>query len=53
MGGSGWLHFLDQSVDETKDWDQSLIRTVNFGFSPDLRLAQLRDLLTAPLYTCY
>jgi len=47
----GWLHFLDQSVDETKDWDQTLIRTLNFGFSPDLRLAQLRDLLH--LSTCY
>jgi len=29
----GWLHFLDQSVVETKDWDWTLIWT--------LKLAQL------------
>jgi len=38
--GSGWLHFLDQTVVETKDWDQTLIWPLNFGFSPDRRLAQ-------------
>jgi len=37
---TGWLHFLDQSVVETKVWDQTLIWTVNFGLSPHQRLAQ-------------
>ena len=39
MTNSGWLHSLDQSVAETKDWDQSLIWTLNFSLSSGRRLA--------------
>jgi len=36
---SGWLHFLDHSMAETKDWDQTLIWPLNFCLSPVQRLA--------------